>query len=161
MKTLNKTQWVGIVAGLAVVGIFVFGGNLFNAFRSINSNDTTFQSPENITMSEPGFIIQEIVQGTGAEAEVGDLITVHYVGTLTDGTVFDSSLARQDPFQFILGIGQVIEGWDKGVLGMKEGSRRRLVIPPAMGYGENPIGPIPANSTLIFEVELIKVEKPQ
>lgn len=105
--------------------------------------------------------IEILKQGTGEEAKSGDNITVHYTGTLEDGTKFDSSLERGKPFVFTLGIGQVIKGWDMGVLGMKVGEKRKLVIPPELGYGETgtPGGPIPPNATLIFEVELLSINK--
>ena len=104
-------------------------------------------------------IIQDEVIGTGAEAVVGKHITVNYVGTLTDGTKFDSSLnPGRTPFDFNLGAGEVIQGWDKGFSGMKVGGKRKLTIPPSLGYGSADMGTIPPNSTLIFEVELLKVE---
>lgn len=106
----------------------------------------------------PGLEITEIKIGTGAEAKAGKTISVHYTGRLTDGTKFDSSLDRNEPFTFTLGAGQVIEGWDKGFAGMKVGGKRKLKIAPALGYGANPTGPIPANSTLIFDVELLEVK---
>jgi FKBP-type peptidyl-prolyl cis-trans isomerase FkpA len=96
--------------------------------------------------------------GTGATAEAGKMVSVHYVGTLTNGTKFDSSRDRGTPFTFKLGAGQVIEGWDKGVSGMKVGGIRKLTIPPELGYGSQANGPIPANSTLVFEVELLDVK---
>lgn len=96
--------------------------------------------------------------GTGAEATNGKRVSVHYTGTLTNGSKFDSSLDRGDPFQFVLGGGQVIKGWDQGVLGMKVGGKRRLTIPPDLGYGARGYPPvIPANSTLVFEIELLGV----
>ena len=96
--------------------------------------------------------------GTGDEAVSGKKITVNYVGTLTDGTKFDSSYDRNMPFAFNLGAGEVIAGWDQGFSGMKVGGKRKLVIPASLGYGPQAVGSIPANSTLIFEVELLKVE---
>lgn len=96
--------------------------------------------------------------GTGAEAVDGKKIKVHYTGTLTNGTKFDSSVDRGTPFEFVLGAHQVIEGWDKGFAGMKVGGKRKLVIPPSMGYGSQATGSIPANSTLIFDVELLDVQ---
>jgi FKBP-type peptidyl-prolyl cis-trans isomerase FkpA len=96
--------------------------------------------------------------GTGAEAVAGKKVSVHYTGTLTDGKKFDSSLDRGRPFQFVLGAGQVIKGWDQGVAGMKVGGKRKLVIPPEMGYGARGFPPvIPPDSTLVFEVELLAV----
>lgn len=97
-------------------------------------------------------------EGSGAVAKAGP-VTVHYTGWLTNGSKFDSSLDRGQPFEFPLGGGQVIKGWDEGVKGMKVGEKRQLVVPPDMGYGPTgtPGGPIPPNATLIFEVELLKV----
>jgi FKBP-type peptidyl-prolyl cis-trans isomerase FkpA len=97
--------------------------------------------------------------GTGAEATAGKTVTVHYVGTLTDGAKFDSSRDRGQGFTFRLGAGQVIQGWDQGVAGMKVGGLRKLTIPPELGYGSRGFpGAIPPNSTLIFEVELLDVK---
>lgn len=102
---------------------------------------------------------EEQTPGTGAEATAGKMVTVHYTGWLTNGTKFDSSKDRGEPFKFPLGAGQVIQGWDKGVAGMKVGGKRKLTIPPALGYGERGAGGvIPPNATLIFEVELLNVE---
>ncbi|KAK6463949.1 FK506-binding protein 2 [Scheffersomyces coipomensis] len=92
-----------------------------------------------------------------ATAESGDLISVHYTGTLDDGTVFDSSYPRGQPIVFQLGVGQVIPGWDQGLIGMCVGEKRKLVIAPELAYGDNAIGPIPAKSTLTFESELIHI----
>jgi FKBP-type peptidyl-prolyl cis-trans isomerase len=102
----------------------------------------------------------DVVVGTGAEAVSGKKVTVHYVGTLTDGTKFDASKDHGQPFSFTLGAGQVIKGWDQGVAGMKVGGKRTLVIPSELGYGETgtPGGQIPPNATLNFEIELLKVE---
>jgi FKBP-type peptidyl-prolyl cis-trans isomerase len=102
--------------------------------------------------------IQDIKQGTGAEATAGQKVTVHYVGTLTNGQKFDSSRDRGKGFDFTLGRGQVIKGWDQGVAGMKVGGVRKLTIPPHLAYGERGFPPvIPPNSTLVFEVELLNV----
>lgn len=103
-------------------------------------------------------LIQDTKQGLGREAIRGNTVVVHYTGKLTNGKVFDSSVDRGEPFSFVLGQGQVIQGWERGILGMKEGGKRKLTIPPNLGYGARPVGPIPANSTLIFDVELLKVK---
>jgi FKBP-type peptidyl-prolyl cis-trans isomerase len=102
--------------------------------------------------------IKDIKIGKGKEALKGTQVTVHYVGKLENGTKFDSSRDRGTPFTFVLGEGQVIQGWDKGVLKMREGGIRKLVIPPSLGYGARNVGPIPANSILHFEVELLTVK---
>lgn len=102
--------------------------------------------------------IEEMTEGDGQAAKEGDTVSVHYTGWLTDGTEFDSSHKRNQPFEFKLGAGQVIPGWDKGIQGMKVGGKRKLTIPPAMAYGERGAGPIPPNSTLVFEVELLNVK---
>jgi len=113
-------------------------------------------------MQTDKLIIQDEVTGTGSEAVAGKSVTVNYTGTLTDGTVFDSStdpkFSHVQPFTFNLGAGDVIQGWDQGVAGMKVGGKRKLTIPASLGYGAQAVGSIPANSTLIFEVELLKVE---
>jgi FKBP-type peptidyl-prolyl cis-trans isomerase len=103
--------------------------------------------------------IEELKPGTGDEAKAGHSVTVHYVGTLTDGSKFDSSRDRGQGFTFKLGAGQVIRGWDQGVAGMKVGGVRKLTIPPELAYGTRGYPPvIPPNSTLVFEVELLGVK---
>jgi FKBP-type peptidyl-prolyl cis-trans isomerase FkpA len=102
--------------------------------------------------------IEKISCGAGPVPKLGDTVTVHYSGWLTDGTKFDSSLDRDEPFSFVLGAGQVIQGWDQGVAGMQVGDKARLTIPPELAYGEQGYpGAIPSNATLIFEVELLSV----
>jgi FKBP-type peptidyl-prolyl cis-trans isomerase len=110
-------------------------------------------------MSEAELVIEDLRPGTGAEAKAGHKVSVHYVGTLTDGKKFDSSRDRGKPFEFALGGGQVIKGWDQGVAGMKIGGLRKLTIPPHLGYGARGAGGvIPPNATLVFEVELIALK---
>jgi len=105
-----------------------------------------------------GLIYEELEPGAGAAAQHGQRVTVHYTGWLTSGTKFDSSKDRGDPFKFNLGRGEVIAGWDEGVAGMKVGGRRKLTIPPQLGYGARGAGGlIPPNATLVFEVELLAV----
>lgn len=104
--------------------------------------------------------VKDLVVGKGAEAKAGDSVKVHYVGTLTDGKEFDSSKKHDSPFDFVLGAGRVIKGWDQGVAGMKVGGKRKLTIPPSLGYGTRGSPPvIPPNATLVFEVELLEVKK--
>lgn len=110
----------------------------------------------NTTTTASGLIVENLIAGDGAEAKAGDIVTVHYTGWLVDGSKFDSSLDRNDPFEFMLGARHVIAGWDEGVLGMKVGERRKLTIPPELGYGARGAGGvIPPNATLVFEVELL------
>lgn len=125
---------------------------------------TTTNSNTKTTMTQTttgGLIIVDEVIGTGATATAGDSVTVQYVGSLTNGTVFDASKSHGDQgFTFKLGAGQVIKGWDVGVAGMKVGGKRKLTIPSDMAYGNQAVGGvIPANSTLIFEVELLKTSR--
>ncbi len=101
--------------------------------------------------------VEDLVAGTGATAVAGDTVTVHYVGTLLNGTKFDSSYDAGRPFTFKIGAGQVIAGWDQGVPGMKVGGKRRLTIPPSLGYGSQAVGPIPANSILRFDIDLLSI----
>jgi FKBP-type peptidyl-prolyl cis-trans isomerase FkpA len=106
-----------------------------------------------------GLVIEELVVGEGAEAAAGQTVSVHYTGWLTDGTKFDSSKDRNEPFEFPLGRQHVIAGWDEGVQGMKIGGTRKLTIPPAIGYGARGAGGvIPPNATLVFEVELLGLD---
>jgi FKBP-type peptidyl-prolyl cis-trans isomerase len=102
--------------------------------------------------------IEDIKVGTGSAVKSGDTVSINYIGTLEDGTKFDSSYDRNQPFETQIGVGQVIEGWDKGVIGMQVGGKRKLIIPYQMAYGENGYGPIPAKATLIFEVELMSIK---
>ena len=105
-----------------------------------------------------GLEVQELAAGSGAAAAAGNTVHVHYTGWLTDGKKFDSSHDRGETFKFKLGAGQVIKGWDQGVAGMQPGGKRKLTIPPELGYGARGFpGAIPPNATLVFEVELVKI----
>ena len=114
---------------------------------------------ESKIMNKEGVSIEVLKEGQGEAAQTGNTVSVHYAGTLENGTKFDSSLDRGQPFSFVLGSGYVIKGWDIGVLGMKIGEKRKLVIPPELAYGSAGAGGvIPPNATLIFEVELLGVQ---
>lgn len=131
---------------------------------------TTTQSPSSTTTMPPEtapitqLVMKDEVVGAGAGAVAGDTVTVNYVGALTNGTVFDASASHTETangFTFTLGAGQVIKGWDEGIVGMKEGGKRKLLIPASLAYGNQAVGGvIPANSALVFEVELLKVQQP-
>ncbi|MCW3061025.1 MAG: peptidylprolyl isomerase FKBP-type [Capsulimonas sp.] len=116
------------------------------------------RKPGAVVTTKSGLKYQDVVVGTGPAAKAGDNILVHYTGTLTNGTKFDSSVDRGEPFPFQLGVGQVIPGWDEGVAGMKVGGKRKLVIPGDLAYGPNGQGEIPPNATLNFDVQLIAIK---
>ncbi len=113
---------------------------------------------EGMTTLQSGLQIRDDKVGDGAVAQPGQTVVVHYTGWLMDGTKFDSSYDHGEPFKFPLGGGQVIRGWDEGVAGMKVGGKRRLSVPPELGYGPRAMGPIPANSQLVFDVELLEIQ---
>jgi peptidylprolyl isomerase len=118
-------------------------------------------SDSDYTETESGLKIYDLEEGTGDAVQQGQAVRVHYTGWLEDGTKFDSSYDRGEPFEVVVGIGQVIPGWDEGLTGMKEGGRRQLVIPPELAYGEQGSGSIPPNATLIFDIELIGIDESQ
>lgn len=157
---------VGVVAILIGVGIY-FLSNKTSDNQPLATEDlqATIESTaepvasDSATTKMEGLKIEDLKVGTGAEAVTGKKITVNYAGTLTDGTKFDNSYDRGEPFSFTLGAGEVIQGWDQGFKGMKIGGKRKLTIPSELGYGaQGAGGVIPPNATLIFEVELLKVE---
>jgi FKBP-type peptidyl-prolyl cis-trans isomerase len=154
MDVPNGSKFVFFVVPvfvIAIVGIILFFSKSTQEIDNLN----VAGDMDNIDFAELN--ITTIDEGDGREAESGDEISVHYRGTLKDGTEFDSSYSRNEPFTFVLGIGQVIQGWDEGVVGMKVGEKRVLEIPSSLGYGESGTGPIPGNAGLIFEVELVSI----
>jgi peptidylprolyl isomerase len=112
-----------------------------------------------VITTKSGLKYIEVKEGTGESAKAGDVVDVHYTGRLKDGTKFDSSLDRGQPIRFQLGAGRVIKGWDEGIAGIKVGGKRKLIIPANLAYGNRQVGPIPPNSELIFDVELVKIRK--
>ena len=152
MTTRQLQTGIAVAAGIAVVGAFFIYGNPLDSTALM---DNTSQPA-----AQGDLVVQEIGIGGGAEAAAGDRVTVNYTGKFQNGTVFDTSIGKA-PFTFNLGAGEVIRGWDLGVAGMKEGGKRLLIVGPNLGYGAADYGPIPGNSTLVFEVELVKVEKGQ
>lgn len=154
MKNLSRNQTIGVFAGLGILAYVLFAGNLVGIFGFSNNNQETNMQESSVS----GVEVRDISVGSGRAVEAGDVVTVHYVGTLSDGRVFDSSLDRNTPFSFTVGAGQVIRGWEEGIPGMQVGGKRTLIISPDYGYGSQGVGPIPPNSTLIFEVELINIE---
>lgn len=169
----------GIAVALAVVialGLLFFGPNVLAIFSpqqptqapivtlpTATSTMDTSGTPQAAAIPNPlptELAVSDTVVGTGPEAKTGDTVTLNYVGMLPDGTVFDASANHGSTgFTFPLGAGQVIKGWDQGVIGMKVGGKRRLIIPPALAYGNQAVGGvIPANATLVFDIELVAVK---
>lgn len=134
------------------------GMNNQDITQTLDNQDSQIlnDQPENTTNN------MEQASKEGSSAKAGDVLTMNYTGRLVDGTVFDSNVdpkfGHVEPFKFVLGSGQVIAGWDEGLVGMKVGDKKTLTIPPEKGYGSRAVGPIPANSTLIFDVELVGIE---
>ena len=127
--------------------------------QSDSDNEISGKGSESVQHTESGLQILDLEIGDGAEVQAGDVASMHYTGWLEDGTKFDSSLDRGRPFEFTLGVGNVIKGWDEGVVGMKINGKRRLTIPPEVGYGSRGAGDaVPPNATLIFEVELLAIK---
>jgi FKBP-type peptidyl-prolyl cis-trans isomerase len=154
-----------IVIALLVLTVLILGSYYFlrktptKVTQDMNiSEEPNNQSTSSSTQNQTDLKIEDLKVGQGQEVKKGDTVQVNYLGTLTNGQKFDSSYDRNQPFEFQVGAGQVIEGWDQGLLGMKIGGKRKLTIPSALGYGNQPVGTIPANSTLIFEIELITIK---
>lgn len=168
---INKYEAIGIFVSVSLMALTLFLLNFQSVTEqlspSIQTDATVVLSEENpfqdlYNSVEPNgdiakLVIDDVVVGSGAAAAAGDTVSVHYIGTLTDGTAFDNSYVKGAPFTFTLGEGQVIAGWEEGVAGMKVGGQRILVIPAEKAYGERAIGPIPANADLVFAIELLSI----
>ena len=148
---LNQKELIAVLVAIFIIGFFfIFGQGLLSIF----TNRKTVE----IRPEQQKVLIKDTIVGQGNMAAIGYRVTVNYVGHFVDGQVFDSSIARNEPFQFVLGSNQVIEGWNKGIVGMRAGGKRTLTVPPELAYGSDNYGPIPGNSTLIFDIELLKIE---
>lgn len=173
MKKLSVKEWVAVGVAVAATIVLFFGGSVWSwatggraddASLSLSADEQRQDQVATTTLSDistvQGVEIYDLKEGTGVAATMGTTVTTHYVGTLTNGAKFDSSRDRGTPYSFVLGGHRVIRGWEIGLEGMKVGGVRRLVISPEYAYGNQPIGQIPPNSTLIFDVELLGVQQP-
>jgi FKBP-type peptidyl-prolyl cis-trans isomerase len=150
-----------IISIIIVLSAIILSFYLLNEILKQEEVEQVVEESEEEEVVQEDLAIEILEEGTGEEAQNGDSLKVHYTGTLEDGTKFDSSLDRGDPFVFTLGAGQVIQGWDLGLLGAKVGDKRKLTIPADLGYGETGAagGKIPPGATLIFEIEVLEINK--
>lgn len=148
---------IGIVV-LFIFAYFIFGLNSTTGTTEAVSPTPQMQTSNTSTNNNSKLQIADETIGSGPAVKKGDSVEINYVGTLANGTKFDASADHGGPFTTQIGVGQVIKGWDEGIIGMKVGGKRKLVIPPSLGYGNQAVGSIPANSTLIFQVQLVKIK---
>jgi peptidylprolyl isomerase len=153
----NKPRLISVFILVLLVSALLAACGDNTAVPSAATAPAGTATPE-LTKTATGLKYYDTVVGNGAQPKVGQTVSVHYSGYLVDGKMFDSSLTRGQPFKFMLGVGQVIQGWDEGVATMKVGGKRHLLIPPQLGYGPSGSGPIPPNAELIFDVELLAVQ---
>ena len=162
MKKLSKKEWIAAGISIAFIAYMFFGNTITDTFNTLNNTGAQNNQTASVNNSS-GLSVQaqDLVIGTGPAVEKGMQVGVNYVLKLADGSVIqDSKLVNGGkPFNFIAGAGQLIPGWEMGILGMKVGGKRMIVIPPELGYGSQQVGPIPPNSTLVFELEVISAVK--
>lgn len=180
MKRFNRYEIIGIVASIALLALALgfarlspftqdkekatgeHASDMIKVDSSAKGGDVALrQAIVNGSTREgriTNLIVYDLSVGDGREARIGDTVTVHYIGLLKDGPEFDNSYKKGGPISFKVGAGEVIEGWDRGIIGMKEGGKRVLVVPSEMGYGDTAVDPLPANATLIFSIELLSIE---
>lgn len=176
----NKFELLGIGASIMSMALALYLINLETSVLTSAQTDTQLAQSAVVTVGDgkdeatalrnallegtnqngtvEKLIIDDVVVGSGAEAKTGNTVSVHYVGTLPNGQEFDNSNKRGEPFEFTLGEGRVIRGWEEGVAGMKVGGKRILVIPSDLAYGDQGYGPIPGKATLVFSIELLEVK---
>lgn len=155
---MNRSTIIFVVSVLIVflIGIYYIFG--LNGRPSDKAPVDLSQTQEEKIVIPDNMKVEDVKEGTGSAVKSGDTVLIHYSGYLEDGTKFDNSIDSGQPFETQIGAGSVIKGWDLGVPGMKVGGKRRLTIPPELGYGEAGAGPIPPNSTLIFDLELMGIK---
>ena len=182
-SVVNKYEIMGIFGSVAAMALLLAFMTVDNDDRLVISDDVAGSQGAIVVASDPlsdshkdsidealvdafdstntlqALVVDDVLIGSGSTADTGDTLVVHYTGATRDGNKFDSSYDRGEPFALTLGEGRVIEGWEKGLVGMKEGGKRVIVIPPSMGYGDRQVGPIPADSVLVFVVELLSIEE--
>lgn len=151
-----KNRIFGLSVFVVIISLIIFIGGC----KQVENNTVTTNEVGKEITTPSGLKYTDLTVGQGVQPKQGDRVVVHYTGTLTDGTKFDSSVDRDQPFVFTIGVGEVIKGWDEGVSTMKVGGKRKLIIPSTLGYGSKGAGGvIPPNATLVFDVELLNIEK--